>query len=181
MVDRVCQQCGIAFRSPRDWVGKFCGKPCVRLWLRTRPRRQTRQSIRRLRDDEPLPSGEPERYKAGSGYVVLRWKVGVRSYVECLEHRAVAGRHLPEVHHRNRMRDDNRPENLLPVTTLEHGEQHSTIKFDEAARLYASGWSLVALARRYGVHYVSVLRFLKKRGVAIRTPWETRRLRERIA
>jgi hypothetical protein len=132
--------------------------------------------IRRLRDDEPIPAGQPRRYvNKCHGYVVLRWKTGTRQYVEMLEHRYVAGRTTPHVHHINRNRQDNRPENLRPVTPLEHGAEHSVVDWVEAADLYAEGWHLKRLADRYCVHYVGLLRGLRKRGVKMRSAAEGKR------
>jgi hypothetical protein len=177
-VCRICEQCGEGFSSPASWVGRFCSKPCNYAWVKAQPRRQTAQSIRRLSDRESLPAGTPSRYKAANGYIVLRWKVGIRSYVEALEHRVVAGRAAPHVHHKNRKRDDNDKENLAPLTSLDHGAAHSRIDFNEASRLYHEGWSLSLLAVRYGVGNVTVLRFLKRRGVKMRTLSESWKFRK---
>jgi hypothetical protein len=125
--------------------------------------------IRRLRDDEPVPSSAPRRYRGRGGYIILRWKVGVRTYVEVLEHRIVAGRHRPHVHHRNHQRDDNRPDNLAPLSALEHGAEHSCINIEEATGLYYEGWSLKRLASKYGVHPVTLMRGLKRRGLQPRS------------
>ena len=126
-------------------------------------------SIRRLRDDEPLPPHEPKRYHRANGYVILRWRVGVEEYVEVYEHRIIAGRPVGKhVHHINRNRADNRPENLKRVTSKEHGAEHVSFDLAEACRLYELGWTLHQLSRRYGVHHVTVLRALKARGVQMR-------------
>lgn len=175
----VCNQCGRSYFGDLSMrrVHRFCGQPCWAAWRKAQPRRHTPQQIRRLRDDEPIPSAVPKRCKA-RGYIVLRWKVGVRSYVEILEHRYVAGRHMPHVHHKNHDKTDNSPDNLQPLTTLDHGAEHATVNFAEAAELYVNGWSLPRLARRYGVGSGNVLRGLRKRGVKMRTvaeSWVVRR------
>lgn len=142
---------------------------------------KTRTQIRKLLSGEQIPPGEPARYKNAAGYVRLRWKVGVCQYVEVYEHRLIAGLDSPEVHHCNLKTDDNRPENLIPLTSIEHGEKHSRIDGAEAARLYAEGWSLPRLARRYGVGDVTVLRFFKRRGFKLRSLVDAWKYRQRIA
>ena len=83
-----------------------------------------RATIRTLRADEPVPVGEPRRYKNGSGYVRLRWKVGPQQYVETYEHRLIAGLPAGEVHHRDHTRDNNDPANLQVLTKHAHAEHH---------------------------------------------------------
>jgi hypothetical protein len=104
--------------------------------------------------------------------------VGVNSYVETYEHRLVAGLDAPEVHHINHVKDDNRPENLAPVSSLEHGAHHSRIDIPEATALYASGWSLQKLAAKYGVFHSTVYWVLKRRGVRLRTAAEALQFKE---
>ena len=135
-------------------------------------------SIRRLRNDEPIPSGQPRRHYDAHGYVYLRWRVGERQYVEILEHRFVAGRATAIVHHKNGVKDDNRPENLQPMDSLSHGSAHSKIDVQQAIQLYQEGWSLPKLAKLYAVHHSTVLRVLRRRGVVFRTlkrAWMQRR------
>lgn len=136
------------------------------------PSRAKRKIIRTLRPGEPLPPGEPYRYPQ-QGYVRLRWKVGVGEYVEVREHRAVvvvdAGQH---VHHKNRRRADNRPENLVPLTPSEHAAIHAEAarKFDRdaASRMYRAGLSTTAIAARLGVHHVTIARGLRDIGITMR-------------
>ncbi|WP_035975507.1 HNH endonuclease [Kutzneria albida] len=87
-------------------------------------------TIRTLRWDEPLPEATPRRYRDGRGYIRLRWLVGTQQYVEEYEHRLVAGRPHPRfhVHHRNEVKDDNRPENLEILTPGEHEARHGNLK-----------------------------------------------------
>ena len=182
---RRCDQCGHEFAASRQgksrgyggW-SRFCGQTCFRAWRKAQPRRATPHSIRRLRDDEPVPEGQPRRYIDAHGYVILRWKVGVRTYLEALEHRVVAGRQMPHVHHVNGDQTDNRPENLRPMTASEHLMEHATIDYVEAARLYQSGRSLPDLGRHFGIDHVAIMRGLKKRGIKMRTireAWQPRR------
>ncbi|MGW4484298.1 HNH endonuclease [Amycolatopsis sp. NPDC004368] len=89
-----------------------------------------RVAIRQLRNDEPVPTGTPKRYRNASGYVRLRWLVAPNQYVEAFEHRIAAGRpaaHL-HVHHLNGVKDDNRPENLQVVTPEDHRRIHAGIE-----------------------------------------------------
>ena len=134
-------------------------------------------TIRQLQPGDPVPTGEPRRYANKKGYVRLRWKVAPYEYIEVYEHRLVVGLPPGHVHHKNEVKGDNRGDNLRRVTRLEHGEEHSRINFTEAAALYESGWSLPQLSDRYGVHNSSVMRFLKKRGVQMRTLSESWRFR----
>ncbi|HEX3965800.1 MAG TPA: HNH endonuclease [Trebonia sp.] len=89
-------------------------------------------TIRALRPDEPVPAHEPKRYLNSHGYVRLRWLIGSDEYVEEYEHRIVMGRPDGHVHHRNHVRDDNRPENLQVLTSGEHQHIHGAIAHSKA-------------------------------------------------
>ncbi len=126
--------------------------------------------IRQLRPGEKLPEGEPRRYGSSQGYIRLRWRVGPRQYVETREHR-VEGDHVttaPHVHHRNHHRDDNRPENLLPITSSEHRRYHQ--KFDRliAATLYLGGYTTIQVGALLGVDPATISRVLRAEGVKMR-------------
>lgn len=134
--------------------------------------------IRQLQPGDAVPAGEAKRYRAGSGYIRLRWKVGVYEYVETYEHRLVAGIDSEQVHHKNRRKDDNSRDNLAPLTQLDHSSAHSRVDLTEAASLYLSGWSLKRLGLKYGIGHISIMRSLKRRGVKMRTlseSWKFRR------
>lgn len=92
-------------------------------------------TTRSLRWDEPLPEGEPRRYRDGRGYIRLRWLVDTQVYVEEYEHRLVAGRPHPryDVHHVNGDKTDNSPENLQVLTREEHAALHG----EDRERSYA--------------------------------------------
>lgn len=138
-------------------------------------------SIRRLKVGEQIPTGAPRRYTTRDGYWLLRWRLEDGNYVEALEHRLIAGVVTDsDVHHINGNRKDNRPENLQILTRAQHAQTHHFPSFDlaEARRLYAEGWSLPKLAKRYGLNNVTVMRTLKRHGVTMRglkEAWSTRR------
>lgn len=134
------------------------------------------QRYRILAPDEPLPEGAPRRYRKGEGYVQLRWKVGKDQYVWCYEHRLVQG--LPvgrEVHHKNRIRDDNDPENLVPLTSRQHGAEHRRISRDAVVSLYRTGLSTVAVGKQLGTDSSRVWRILAEEGEPIRPAGVSRR------
>ena len=137
------------------------------------PKKPEHRHIRTLRPDEARPDGEPRRYPDKAGYVRLRWRVGVGEYVEIREHRAVLGIDAPHVHHRNHDPADNRPGNLMALTSQEHAAIHAQERrrFDRrrAAQLYAAGVSTPELARIYGVNSSTIYRGLRGFGVALRT------------
>jgi hypothetical protein len=127
--------------------------------------------IRQLKPGEKLPAGSPRRYIGDHGYVRVRWRLGPGQYVETYEHRVVDG-HVttaPHVHHRNGIRDDNRPENLEPITPAKHGAEHRTLDWDEICRLYRAGLSTNAVARQVGTDSAHIYRVLVRQGVSIRT------------
>lgn len=126
-------------------------------------------TIRQLRAGDPIPTGEPKRYRSSHGYIRLRWRVGTRQYIEVYEHRLIAGLNAPEVHHKNHRKDDNTPANLQPVSKIEHGAEHSAIEFAEAARLYSEGLLFSQVAERFGVDSSTMFRFLTRRGIAPRS------------
>ncbi len=131
--------------------------------------------IRQLMDSETPPSGEPRRYVQGSGYVVLRWKIGPYSYVERREHRHmmiqrghdIRGRH---VHHINGVRSDNRPENLIVLGSSEHHAEHRAVDRKRAVALYQSGLTTAEVANEVGCTPGAVSRFLADAGVKARPP-----------
>lgn len=132
------------------------------------------RKIRRLGHGEVPPVGiKPCRFTNDTGYVVLRWKIGVRNYVEVSEHRLIAGLPPPDVHvhHRNGDKTDNRPENLELLTLPQHSKRHRPvidIDIKRAKSLYASGLSFAAVAEAMGLRISKVQRALVVDGVTPR-------------
>jgi DNA-binding CsgD family transcriptional regulator len=82
--------------------------------------------IHQLEPGARVPGSTPRRYLTGSGYIRLRWKVGVAQYVETYEHRVFDGfvTTAEHVHHVNEDKTDNRPENLQRMSRYEHNTHH---------------------------------------------------------
>lgn len=129
---------------------------------------------RTLQPGEPVPNCEPRRRRLSHGYILLSWRVGVRSYVVALEHRFVMG--MPPkgtiVHHRNHDKSDNRPENLEVLgSRAEHNQHHPTqytFDVDEAVRLGRAGQRARAVATTLGVSPQSIRRVFKRNGIPTR-------------
>lgn len=138
--------------------------------------------IRVLRDDEPIPTGEPMRFVNWHGYVMLRWRVGVNQRVEIREHRLLAGRPPVgmHVHHKNGNKTDNRPENLEVLTPRDH--HHLLVSFDceKAAEMYRTGMSTPDIGKALGIAPSCVYRALKSRGVKLRSLAESRQLKVKL-
>ncbi len=133
-LNRICKQCRAEWGNERrsdGWVAKS----------------RTHRSlvIRSLRPDEDDPEGEPRRYVSSGGYVRLRWKVGVKEYVERYE------------------RDDS---GSLVRTIRSRAKR---VDWEEAARLYESGLSQPQVARIMKCNAGALSRALSERGVVIRS------------
>lgn len=165
--------------------------------------------IRQLARGERVPDFAPARYPSSHGYIRLRWKIGTNSYVEVYEHRVFDGvvTDADEVHHDNRVKHDNRPENLVPLSSDEHhrlhNEQREPGEFApyrsraardkamkaaarrEARRLlsvemrakYEAGMSTVAIAAEYGIDAGGVSRRLRQVGTKMRHVTDPKRKR----
>ena len=145
--------------------------------METKPPRY-RNSIRRLRPGEAIPLGEPRRYPTSDGYIVLRWKIGVRTYLDALEHRIFDGRitTAEHVHHINHNTTDNRPENLEGFTSRTHRQKHGKIDWDKAWRLYEQGHSTTEVAEQLGSFAGNISRGLRQRGHTLRSSGFAKRL-----
>jgi hypothetical protein len=130
--------------------------------------------IRQLKSGDAVPADRPRRYSSDHGYIRLRWKVGPQQYVETYEHRVVDGfvTRAEHVHHKNRIRHDNRPENLEHLTADEHREEHRAESLERARRMavrYEAGRSIIQIAKEFGVDNSVVCRRLNDLGVKMRT------------
>lgn len=131
-------------------------------------------TITQLRSGDQVPPWPPRRYRAGHGYIRLRWKIAPGRYVEAYEHRVIDGRvtTAEHVHHRNHVRDDNRPENLEHLTAEEHFQEHTAAdkaRARQAARLYRDGLTTIQVAEEIGVGAPCVSRMLQRQNVATRS------------
>jgi hypothetical protein len=158
--EKVCKRCD------RPVIGaaqkRFCSKECRSL--------EYRVPIRQLRAGEVVPTGNPARYLSGHGYVRLRWRLG-KEYVEVYEHRVHDGRvtGAEQVHHINRNRSDNSPQNLARMTETEHKIAHRPEWWITAAELYLAGQSMKQVGNRLGRDSGTVYRGLKRMGIATRS------------
>jgi hypothetical protein len=129
--------------------------------------------IRKLHAGEPIPAGMPAKYVTSAGYVLLRWKLGPRDYVECLEHRVVAGNPAGRVvHHRNGDRSDNRSANLEVLTRAEHNAEHSVIDALVVRDLYRAGRSTVEIGEQLGYRSASIWKALQRIGEPSMSRWQ---------
>jgi hypothetical protein len=137
--------------------------------------RTTSQSvIRQLCPGEAVPMTAPRRYRASKGYIRLRWKVGVRSYVETYEHRVLDGRvtTAEHVHHKNRDKTDNRPENLEHLTADEHAAEHgqeALARRRVIVAMYERGQSIPTISKVIGMDTGAISRHLAAAQVVTRT------------
>ena len=134
--------------------------------------RSLKTTVTTLARGERVPEGEPRRYLRKHGYVELRWTVARRQQVRIYEHQVVDGvvTHAEQVHHKNHIRDDNRPENLEHLSQAEHHAEHNDVQWwAEADRLYATGLGTYRIARIVDRDPATVWRALVKFGTQIRT------------
>jgi hypothetical protein len=127
--------------------------------------------IRSLREGERPPEGKPRRYRNGAGYIRLRWLVGLREYVECYEHRFVAGLTTEAVHHINGRRSDNREENLQSMSRADHGKHHNPKSYSPEVLIerYRDWKTTIELGREFHLNRATISRALKTAGVKART------------
>jgi HNH endonuclease len=73
------------------------------------------------------------------------------------------------VHHVNRDRSDNRPENLRPLSAAEHHAVHGGCPWaEQAAQMYLRGSSTYEIGREVGRNPATVYRRLVQMGVPMR-------------
>jgi transposase-like protein len=123
-----------------------------------------------LPQGETVPAGTPRRSVHTNGYVLLEWDVNNDITLRAYEHRVVLGNPKGgQVHHKNHIRTDNRPENLeWCESAAAHHQRH--IRFDDATAIamYQSGSSTTEIGRRLGVNNGNVSRRLRQIGVVMR-------------
>jgi len=140
---KICAACGVQMRLKPSQAGRiYCSKACE----------TTKRTLRPL---ERVHNGRPARLDA-KGYVMV-WQpdhpnASLKGWQ--LEHRliaeAVVGRYLASsehVHHKNGIKDDNRPENLEVMDGNAHAALSSTEYHDSVRRALAR---LAEYERRYG-------------------------------
>lgn len=131
-----------------------------------------RSRITQIRSLDEVPQRPPDqRNVEPRGYVRLRWKVGVGEYLECYEHRLVAGFPDAHVHHHNEVKDDNSRSNLMSLSNADHQAAHALVDDRRIAQLYLSGLSTQKVAQKIGCDPATAWRSLRRSG----TPTRTRR------
>lgn len=129
--------------EPINWaelpecVEDGCGQPQKVVARRSRNAGLTHYSVKycdehyREMASETNPRRRPDRYTDSSGYVWLRQPDGSRIAEHRLVMQEILGRELrsgESVHHKNGVRDDNRPENLeLWVKSPRYGQRASDL------------------------------------------------------
>ena len=127
-------------------------------------------SIKRLQCGASVPAHKPKRYHF-QGYILLRWKVGIRKYVEALKHRVVDGFIVGKAvtHHKNKIKSDNSKDNLVHVESqADHARLHRMIDRNRVKELYQSGLGTIAVAEALDTHAGNISRILKEELVATR-------------
>ena len=119
-----------------------------------------------------VPNRPPDtRKRTTDGYMELFWRTGPNTYLTALEHRVIDGTVTTEevVHHRNGNRLDNRPSNLEPMTSIEHGRlHHQKVPWDRAVEMYLRGVTTTEIADTLGSWPGNVSRALRDRDVVMR-------------
>lgn len=167
--DRVAEARGWCGRHYQRWV-KY-GDPSHPVKPNGQDKRHyTPPSVRYLKPGEPVPTGTPKRYTNVHGYVILRWRVAPRTYVETLEHRVVDGRvtEAANVHHRDHDKRNNDPANLLHTDKNTHAKSHESVPRILAAELYAKGMTTIEIAELLGTHPGNISRKVRAEGVPTR-------------
>jgi len=122
--DKKCEACCNVFRPLRS-TSRFCSRPCM--WSKNEGRPQKAESW----------------WKNSKGYIEGKIRLGDGTQIRIKQHRfiveGILGRPLlqsEDVHHKNGIKSDNRPENLEVIM---HGD-HS--KLSNSQRKYNRGYKL---------------------------------------
>lgn len=128
----------------------------------------------------PNLGGHVRRLGGSSRYRLIRVKVDGKSK-QVLEHRWLMEQHIgrkllptEHVHHRDRNGLNNSIDNLEILTAREHQREHlmGTKKWpvDEGENLREQGWTIEAIADKYGVAPRTVLMAFRVRGISTKNP-----------
>lgn len=176
-VPRVCGCCGTDFLAQVGNVnrggGLFCSRRCFR---QKRAETAKPTTIRRLVIGEAPPTSTPRRFVTQDGYIVLRWKIATRTYIEALEHRVLSGSPAnAHVHHINGIKSDNRPENLKPLNPVEHRAEHREWDRLAARAMYEQGQTTTQIAAHFGITGGATSRGLRSVGTVMRKSGDVQR------
>lgn len=139
----ICINCGKSFKpKTKNYKAKFCSYKCNALvngyrkghiFIKGGEKGWIKRGQRLSRKTEFKSRGKNGRYKSNQGYILIyKPEHPYANSSQCVqEHRLViekyTGRYLTKdevVHHKNRIKDDNRIENLILINKKKHAREH---------------------------------------------------------